>query len=485
MKKLVLLLCCFSLPLCCFSQGEECESLYNSAISYYNNGDYSSALVFFKRVKLKCGDYRDVSNKITESERLLDGENKPAFSSISVDKNNVSFGPQGGTETIKVNGDASWSWGKRPDWIKLSKSKGRLVVECEGNATGENREADISIVGGDGAKKKIHVSQSRSTLSVSPRSIAMGEYGGATYLVNVNSNDDWNVVVPLNSWIVIKETNNGVSVSCEENPFAIERRGSFEVITAGGESVEISAVQRPSKPKLELEPTVHVAWNAEESYILFVDSNDPNWSSIVVSGGGWCKIVKQEDRQLTLSFKENNTDYSREAKIRISSMNMSKEVTITQGVNGYMALYADYFQNIGGKRRITPISASIYGIGSYGLRVSGFMVRWKVAELDLLNLNTSFSKTFLLSWEPMIRGYLPLQRNKNFWTAYLGVGGCVPLVDVPLKPDNNRNHSNILVEMGAECNLKWKNYENLSARMFLRIDGYFSIGVALSMFNWK
>lgn len=483
MKKTVLLfLLCFSLSYCCVSQ--DCELKLRSAMSLFEKGDYYNARNMFAEVVKDCGkgeDYGGALGMIRECESKI---NKPKKPVLAVGNTNVSFGPQGGTEIVKVTSNTPWGFGEYPDWILLSKNNGQLVIECSVNTSREGRSVDIMIQGEKGSSTKIHITQSRSNISVSPRSITSGELGGTTYLVNVNSNDDWSVVIPSDSWIIVKEIESGVSVSCDENPLAIERRGVFKVVTSGGESVEIGVLQRPSKPKLELDTIVNVAWNTND-YKLRVDSNDPNWSSTVVSGGSWCKIVKQEEHWLVLSFNENDADFPRSAKIEISAKNISKEITITQGVNGYMALYADYFQNIGGKMRITPVSASIYGVGSYGLRVSGYMIRWKVAEIDLLNFNASFSKSFLLSWEPMIRGYLPLQRNGNFWTAYLGVGRCVPVVDVPLKDEYEAKHAGSVLEMGAESKLKWRGYDNISARIFMRIDGYFSLGVALDMYKWK
>ena len=72
MKKLVLLIIySFVLSLSCFSQDDECKSLYNTAMEYYNKGDCNSAMVYFKRVREKCGEYIGVSSKIKECREKL------------------------------------------------------------------------------------------------------------------------------------------------------------------------------------------------------------------------------------------------------------------------------------------------------------------------------------------------------------------------------------------------------------------------------
>lgn len=485
MKKLVLLLiCCSVLPLTCFSQ--ECESLYNSAMEYYNKGDFNSAKVYFNRVKDKCGEYRGVSNKIKECEDNLKGENKPG---LTVGNSNVSFDPQGGTETVKVNsGEAQWSYGKAPEWLKLSKSKGRLVIECEGNETGEERSADITLYSGEGSNKvykKIHVTQSESILSVSTTSLSFPEHGSAIYKIQVESNDSWSVSAQSDSWFNVTKTDEGVSVSCAENSYAKKREGSFSLMTSNNKSVIICIAQDPTRPFLEIDETsIKVKWNVGDRRIK-VNTNIPDWKVEVIQGASWCRPIKQSEDALLFEIDNNETGYPREVKFSVSGAGLSRTITVTQGTLGYASLYEDYFINRAGSWRITPISASIYGGGSWGVRVSGYMVRWKVVEADLLNLNASFSKSFLLSWEPMIRGYLPLQRDGLGWTAYVGVGGCVPFVDKPLNGNYYTEHSKLLLESGAEFNLKLKNNQTASGRVFIRIDGTFSVGASFDLHKWR
>lgn len=485
MKKLVLLfICCSVLPLTCFSQ--ECESLYNSAMEYYNKGDFNSAKVYFNRVKDKCGEYRGVSNKIKECEDNLKGENKPG---LTVGNSNVSFDPQGGTETVKVNsGEAQWSYGKAPEWLKLSKSKGRLVIECEGNETGEERSADITLYSGEGPNKvykKIHVTQSESILSVSATSLSFPEHGSAIYKIQVESNDSWSVSAQSDSWFNVTKTDEGVSVSCAENSYAKKREGSFSLMTSNNKSVIICIAQDPTRPFLEIDETsIKVKWNVGDRRIK-VNTNIPDWKVEVIQGASWCRPIKQSEDALLFEIDNNETGYPREVKFSVSGAGLSRTITVTQGTLGYASLYEDYFINRAGSWRITPISASIYGGGSWGVRVSGYMVRWKVVEADLLNLNASFSKSFLLSWEPMIRGYLPLQRDGLGWTAYVGVGGCVPFVDKPLNGNYYTEHSKLLLESGAEFNLKLKNNQTASGRVFIRIDGTFSVGASFDLHKWR
>lgn len=489
MKRITLiLLCCFALSFSCFSQGEECVSLYNSAMELYNKGDYSSALVFFKRVKSKCDEYRDVSNKIKECEDNLKEGSKAG---IIVGKSRVSFDPVGGTETIKVNTEnASWYFGKAPEWLKLSKSKGQLVIKCEGNDSGAERKADITLYSGEGSdkvSKRIHITQGVSILTVSSTSLSFPEHGSAIYKIRVESNDSWSISSQSDSWFNVTKTDEGVTVSCAENSYAKKREGSFCLVTSNNKSVTISITQDPSRPVFEIEETsLKFRWN-EGDRKLKINTNIPDWSVEGVSTAWWCEAVKMNEQELLIKIKEyNESGHSREVEYKVCAAGMEEHITVTQRTLGYQSLYEDYFDNMGGTWRITPVTASVYGGGSWGIRMSGLKVRWKVVELDLLNLNTSYSKkSFLLSWEPMVRGYLPLQRDGLAWTPYLGVGGCVAFIDKSLIESIPEKHSGVLAEAGVEFNLKLKNDNAISSRVFIRIDGTFSVGAAFDLHKWR
>ncbi len=482
-KTLLLLFSCLALSFCCFSQ--DCPVLFNSAMDLFEKGDYENARARFAQVVEHCGnggDYRGALSKIKECDEKLKAK-------LEVGKRDFTFGPKGGTETVRVSSSGvSWSYGKAPEWLSLSKSKGQLVIECEGNETGEDRSADITLYSGEGSNKvykKIHVTQSESILSVSTTSLNFPEHGSAIYKIQVESNDSWSVSAQSDSWFNVTKTDEGVSVSCAENSYAKKREGSFSLMTSNNKSVIICIAQDPTRPFLEIDETsIKVKWNVGDRRIK-VNTNIPDWKVEVIQGASWCRPIKQSEDALLFEIDNNETGYPREVKFSVSGAGLSKTITVTQGTLGYASLYEDYFINRAGSWRITPISASIYGGGSWGVRVSGYMVRWKVVEADLLNLNASFSKSFLLSWEPMIRGYLPLQRDGLGWTAYVGVGGCVPFVDKPLNGNYYTEHSKLLLESGAEFNLKLKNNQTASGRVFIRIDGTFSVGASFDLHKWR
>lgn len=487
MKKTVLLLFyCFTLALCGYSQSsDDCETMYKSAIEYFEKGDINKALARFNRVKNKCGEYRGVSNKIKECDSILN-KSKTKF---TIGKKNISFGPQGGEESVLIKSDGAWTYGKAkvPEWLSLSKNKDQLVIECESNTSGEDRDGKITLIFGEGDNKvyrSIRVSQSSSSLSVSTSSLSFPE-GGSTYRIRVSSNDSWYADIQNCTWISVKKESDGVLVSCSENPFTMERHGNMSIVTSNNEAITIDVTQDPSEATLELEASaIKVKWNTGGRTVEII-TNDPDWTAERIRGGSWCRPVKQNDHTLMLNMEDNETGYEREVMISVTAGNVKKDLIVTQRSSGYGALYDDYFLNMGGAKKTTKYSASVYGLGSWGVRASALMTRWRVVEIDLLNVNASFSKSFLLSWEPMVRGYLPLQSEGRAWTPYVGVGGCVHIIDTPLKDGNKLEHSRMVLEAGAEFNMKLKDYDNISSRVFFRIDGYFSIGVAFDMYEWK
>jgi hypothetical protein len=483
-KPLLLLFCNLILSLYCIAQNNDCDVLFNSAMDYFNKGEYEQALSSFERVITKCGngsDYRGALDMIQKCNSRLNKTKTPA---LTIGKTDVSFGPQGGMETIQINSNVSWKY-QGPEWLNLSKSKGQLVIWCERNATGAERSADLTISCGEGAdkvSKKLHVAQSKGFFRVSKGSVSFTQHGGSDNL-QVACSDNWSVVVPEGSWFSAKKMADKIVVSCDENPLVVERHGTFDIKTVYDETVTVMVSQWKSKTRIELVSSKSVSQKAG-NYLLKVESNDPNWEPKVISEeSSWCKAEKLNDKELRLIVSENDLDLSREARVRVLAGDTYRDVIVTQEEYRYADLCNDYFDYVGGTWRTTKLSVSAFGLGRNGLRVSAYMFRWKVVEVDLLNLNASVTRAFQLSWEPMVRGYLPLQKDGHCWKAYLGMGGRATFVDVPLT--GYSNDSNVLFEAGAECKLNLDKRDDISMRVFVRIDRYASMGVAFDMYEWK
>lgn len=477
----LLLFCCLFFSLRCYAQ--DCDILFNSAMDYYNKGEFEQAKVSFDWVVRKCGDggdYKGALNMIQECESKINQKNP----TLSIGMTDLSFDPQGGMEFVQVISNSSWK-SKGPEWLSLSKSKGQLVIKCERNATGEERNADVIISCGEGrdkVTKQLHVAQGKSFFNVGKESVSFSQYGGSDEL-QVACSDDWSVVVPEGSWFSAKKEDDAVVISCGENPLAVDQHGTFDIKTTYDETVTVPVSQRKSKTRIEIVSEKPVSQKGG-NYLVKVDSNNPNWVPKVISENSeWCKVEKMNDHELRLWITENELDFSRDARVRVLVGNTCKDLIVTQGAYSYAALCGDYFDYVGGTWRMTKLSVGAYGLGRYGLRVSAFMFRWKLVKIDFLNLNAGVKRSLQLSWEPMVRGYLPLQRDGLCWKVYAGMGGRMTFVDVPLS--GYSNDSNVLFEIGAECKLALKKRDDISMRMFLRIDRYASLGVAFDMFEWK
>ena len=122
MKKYILLLfSCFLLSLCCWSQKKDCDVLFKSAIEHYNNGEYELAMSCFNRIIEKCGeggDYRGSLSKIEDCKLKINSSNVTFY----LEKNEISFGPQGGMEIVEVSSNASCVVGLRRVRLILRKT---------------------------------------------------------------------------------------------------------------------------------------------------------------------------------------------------------------------------------------------------------------------------------------------------------------------------------------------------------------------------
>lgn len=474
-KSILFLFCCIALSFSCFSQ--DCEIMYQSAMQYFEKEDYVNARSRFAQVVDDCGkggDYRGALGKIKECDEKIAEQSQQ---SLKVYPYKLNFGAQGGTGSVKVTSNSSWMYGNCPSWIKLTKtSQTKLTVDCDFNDSGYERKAEIMIKNEDDVRKKIRIIQECSQLRVDKALVELPGNSEASSQITVDCTEDWYVEGQNAVWFSLKKNTKGIMVSSKENPSTSVREGAFVIKTSNGATQQITVKQTGSDPWLEVPSSVSVGWN-EVKHIIVVNSNVKDWS-VKVTKGDWCSVAKLNDDEVVLNTTENNLDSSRTAELQITAGNIKRTVIVTQRVFGYVALYEDYFKNIGGTKKVTKASVGVYALGGYGVRASAFMYRWKVVEFDLVNLNMGYSKSFNLSWEPMIRGYLPLQRDGRFWAAYMGFGRRVPIYE-----GYPKNPSKIVFEMGAEGQLLKR--DDISTRLFFRIDGAFSLGVAFDLHEWK
>ena len=375
----------------------------------------------------------------------------------------------------------------------MKTSGNQLIIDCEKNTTSNNREGHIR-VSSSGLTKSIRVTQEKDMLSVNKSDIRVPS-DGAVMQIQVNSNADWSIDKQYFNWFEPKANDDGVTITCKPNTTVNQRSGNFTIRSENGNYVRVDVTQNGAIATISLTEQLYFEREGGRK-TLYVKTNSSDWyvGSIGVS---WCKATKKSANDLSIEVQKNENNVSRKTRIRVyANKTTYKDINVFQEKQGgYNGLVEDYFDYLGGEHKTTYFEINGYLFGNYGIRMSTIMYRWKFIELDALNMNFSFYDSMSIDWEPMVRVYLPLNGSGRCWAAYMGLGVRVNFYENSWKNEyeydeyytyynySTNPRSSIVFETGVEYN--WENRDDTSTRLFLRYDGYTSIGIAFDLCKWN
>ena len=123
----------------------------------------------------------------------------------------VSFETAGGSNTVSVTCNDSWTVTSDADWITISPDKGdgngSIKITAPENKSLESRQATVTVSAGD-VKRSVQVAQLGKTaaLNVSPI-VKELDHNGGTFDLTVTANIPWSLSIPADAkWITADKT---------------------------------------------------------------------------------------------------------------------------------------------------------------------------------------------------------------------------------------------------------------------------------------
>ncbi len=103
---------------------------------------------------------------------------------VGVVSDSIVFSASGGNKTVSVYSIGSWNVNSNQNWLKVSKSSGKITLSCTKN-TGFARSAVVTLKNGT-YQKKITVKQGEGSASISAGSYAIASAVNTKFVVDVN-----------------------------------------------------------------------------------------------------------------------------------------------------------------------------------------------------------------------------------------------------------------------------------------------------------
>lgn len=173
-------------------------------------------------------------------------------SSLSVDKEEVSFHNEADSTGIKVKVHAEYAYSvsqtASTSWLTPTKSADgkTITLTVTANATGSARTSTVTLTDSEGNTATIVVTQA-AALAVSPNSLTFTKNGSGSSKgkkFSVASDSDFTVAASV-SWLSFQRDGNDVFVACEANDAesAPERTATITVTSGDGETATVSVTQ--------------------------------------------------------------------------------------------------------------------------------------------------------------------------------------------------------------------------------------------------
>lgn len=319
---------------------------------------------------------------------------------LNVSPTSLLFENNGGTQTIAIESNMTWTLSESLSFVSLSVTTGSnsrtVEVICQPNTLAANRSGTIALSGTGVATKTISISQNAAApaLSVSPKELAFDQSGGNKTL-SIASNTTWSVI-ESSSFVSLSQstgTNSAnITVTCQSNSSTGPRSGLIKIASPGLETQIINVSQVGAVPLLNVTPAT-MAFNAVGGTQRGTITANTNWT--VQENVNFIRVDSPSgtnNGSINVICDANSSAISRTGVVTISAVGAaSKTINISQiGASGFLT--------------IAPVALNFTAAGGRQYFLVNSNTNWTVTEaLAHITLNKttgSFTDTVWVTCTP-------------------------------------------------------------------------------------
>jgi len=250
------------------------------------------------------------------------------------------------SHNIDIYSDIEWTAvSSDPSWLTISASNGgpggTLTVYCTANTDITERTATVTFTSGK-VTIVVPVTQLIANMEVSPETITVPASTG-TFVVDIDSDLDWNAVTSAPSWLKISTSIGSASptgmltVTYEQNT-GVERKGTITIVSGRiTRTVQVTQEAPVLSVSLDTKTVTYPAGNFEVELTTNTD-----WTVTYSAGADlWLSVAPPSgsgDEALTVSYTANaEAAPARTGTITITGNGVvSKTITVMQNAGPYL-----------------------------------------------------------------------------------------------------------------------------------------------------
>ena len=290
-------------------------------------------------------------------EKPDDGSEIPDDAYISLNKEVLTFVPDGESVEVKVYSNYEWTLTNNCDWVTASISGGEAseegtAITLTADLTYDNREGTITFSCGK-AKKLLVVSQSfKEAIIADENNVFNVPAEGGNVIINYQTRVECEVIIPeeAKSWISLAPETRGLesesaTLTVAENTTYSERSAVVKVVKVGDNTLfaeyTINQVQNDAIIADEnntfnlncLAQSINIAYQTNVECAVVIPEEAKSWISLAPA----TRALVNESA--TLNIAENNTGADRSVVVKVVAANNNElvaEYTITQNQRYFM-----------------------------------------------------------------------------------------------------------------------------------------------------
>lgn len=242
---------------------------------------------------------------------------------LSVSPETIMFTSFGGSQSLSVSSNDSWTVTTKPGWVNVDKISGEgnstiLLSTVENNTTSEKTGVIVVSTDDGVTSKTISVKQEAKTVEYGDATLDFN-YSAGSQSINFTTDGKW-IVTKDADWISIDKTSGSgsatLNISVEENMTLAEREGNIELVIAG-EKYLIVVHQTCKYLTLSSSAFDFDSFTGHTSISI---SSNTKWNVSVKESPNWITVSPgygEGNAEITIGVSENNTPYARSAVIEV------------------------------------------------------------------------------------------------------------------------------------------------------------------------
>jgi hypothetical protein len=291
-----------------------------------------------------------------------------------------------GTVTFSVRSNVDWVITENFDWLTAEKTNSSiLTIHYDLNLLFESRTAEVTLSGTGVDDQIVTITQEKSgaILIVNPAEKTIEPSAGSIDF-DVSSNIIWNISENVD-WIeAVKESENVLRITYEENLLTDSRTATITLSGEGVNPVTVTLSQSGASPFISIDRNTETVGSSSGNLSFTVHSNI-DWS--ISENSDWLVAIKSDNTTLTVSYNENMQITPRAASIVLTGTGAAA-VTLNINQQGTSVVL-----------EVSPSSTTVSAdSGTFTFTVNSNIV-WSVSTdqdwLTVTKINeTSFDATF-------------------------------------------------------------------------------------------